>query len=188
MDYFEVYHSNGRQKGQLVERARIHSTGLWHKTVHVWFYNRKGKILFQKRAKTKDSHPGLWDVSVAGHIEPGEKPLQAAVREIEEELGIEVQERELNYRERRNFTLISQNGTFIDNEITYIYTYEWNGSKKHITPQPEEVEEIRFIHINRLKTLLNNPAKRKHFVAHENKYYFWIMNIVKDILSRNNAH
>ena len=83
MDYFEVYHSNGSQKGQLVERARIHSAGLWHKTVHVWFYNRKGEILFQKRAKTKDSHPGLWDVSAAGHIEPGEKPLQAAVREIE---------------------------------------------------------------------------------------------------------
>ena len=44
----------------------------------------------QKRSLLKESYPGCWDISSAGHLDAGEEPLQGAVRELKEELGITV--------------------------------------------------------------------------------------------------
>ncbi len=37
----------------------------------------------------------MWDVSVAGHIDAGETPKQAAIREAQEEIGITISENDL---------------------------------------------------------------------------------------------
>ncbi len=55
--------------------------------MHIWIVNASKGILIQKRADNKESHPGLWDISAAGHIPSGESALSAAVRECEEEVG-----------------------------------------------------------------------------------------------------
>ena len=45
-------------------------------------------LLLQNEAKKKDSFPGCYDISSAGHISAGDEPLETALRELEEELGI----------------------------------------------------------------------------------------------------
>ena len=37
----------------------------------------------------KDRHPGVWDSSAAGHVDAGEDYDEAALRELEEELGVQ---------------------------------------------------------------------------------------------------
>jgi isopentenyldiphosphate isomerase len=177
-EYFEIFSEYGQKTGRLVERSRVHSEGLWHRSVHVWIFNRNSEILFQKRAPMKDSHPGLWDVSAAGHIDPGELPVQSALREINEELGLSVSEEKLCFIDRRKITLISQEGSFIDREFTFIYIHEWNGDPESLTLQKKEVEKIQFFHIDHLKELLNNVAERRAFVPHGEDYYSKIVNIV----------
>jgi isopentenyl-diphosphate delta-isomerase type 1 len=59
-----------------------------HRAVHVFVVNARGDMLLQKRARTKRIQPGRWDTSVGGHVCHGETYEQAAVKEIEEELGI----------------------------------------------------------------------------------------------------
>jgi len=61
---------------------------LIHRAAHVLVFNHLGELLLQKRADTKLIQPGRWDSSVGGHLDPGETYRQAAVREMEEELGI----------------------------------------------------------------------------------------------------
>ncbi|NLZ92664.1 MAG: NUDIX domain-containing protein, partial [Firmicutes bacterium] len=52
--------------------------------------NTKGELLFYKRDnKPRIPFPGYWDL-IGGHIEEGENPKEALVREIKEELGIEI--------------------------------------------------------------------------------------------------
>lgn len=52
----------------------------------------KWQMLLQKRASGKDSFPGCYDTSSAGHIHAGDEPLDSALRELEEELGIKAEE------------------------------------------------------------------------------------------------
>ena len=70
-----------------MDKARAHQEGKWHKSVHVWITDGKN-VLLQLRAPQKKSFPNKWDISVAGHVDAGETPLQAAQREFHEELGI----------------------------------------------------------------------------------------------------
>jgi 8-oxo-dGTP diphosphatase len=47
----------------------------------------RGRVLLGRRAVTRSFYPNVWDI-FGGHLEPGEEPEQALVRELEEELGI----------------------------------------------------------------------------------------------------
>ncbi len=65
-----------------VSRIDAHQKGLWHRVSVIYLYNDQGEILVQHRAD------GRLDHSSAGHVDPGESYLQAAKRELEEELGV----------------------------------------------------------------------------------------------------
>lgn len=54
--------------------------------------NDKKELLLQKRSATKKSHPNFWDISGVGHIRAGETVIEGAIRELKEELGVEVKE------------------------------------------------------------------------------------------------
>ena len=69
-------------------RHIIHATGLKHRAVHILVFNDLGQLFLQKRSMKKDLNGGLWDTSAAGHVDAGEDYDISAVREIEEELGI----------------------------------------------------------------------------------------------------
>ena len=69
-------------------RENIHTKGLCHRQLHVWVINPDKGILFQKRAKNKETWPGLYDASAGGHVDVGEDYLESAIRELEEETGI----------------------------------------------------------------------------------------------------
>ncbi|HEY5743977.1 MAG TPA: NUDIX domain-containing protein, partial [Terrimicrobiaceae bacterium] len=70
-------------------RQTVHVNNLRHRAVHVLIFNRKGELFLQKRSIWKDRHPGKWDSSASGHVDAAESYLEAAVREMHEEIGIE---------------------------------------------------------------------------------------------------
>jgi isopentenyl-diphosphate Delta-isomerase len=65
MESVDVLTADGRQTGRTVLRSVAHHEGLWHRTVHVWIQNRKAELLLQQRSLTKETFPGLWDISAA---------------------------------------------------------------------------------------------------------------------------
>ena len=79
-----------------MDKAQAHREKRWHKSVHVWITDGKN-VLLQLRAMAKKSFPNKWDISVAGHVDAGETPLQAAKREYAEELGIPWSAGDLDY-------------------------------------------------------------------------------------------
>ena len=89
-EYVDLFDSDDRPLSRSVPKRQAHQQGLWHRSAHVWIYDRTGNILMQKRAQTKDTFPGLWDISVAGHISP-ERPPPRGACELKEEIGLEVQ-------------------------------------------------------------------------------------------------
>ena len=97
-EYLDIVDENGQPTGEIVDRETAHAKGILHRTSHVWIARkREGKvqILLQKRAKHKSSFPGCYDISSAGHIPAGDSYEVSAMRELEEELGVKADEKEL---------------------------------------------------------------------------------------------
>ena len=86
-EFLEIYSSSGKKTGRKATKSHIHKNGLFHATVHIWIFSEKGNVLIQKRSTKKKLNPGVWDVSVAGHIEYKEDIKAAAIRETFEETG-----------------------------------------------------------------------------------------------------
>jgi 16S rRNA (adenine1518-N6/adenine1519-N6)-dimethyltransferase len=86
-EIFDVVDADDHVTGQATRRE-VHEKNLLHRAVHVFVVNRHGELLLQKRSRFKDAHPGVWDSSVAGHLDAGEDYPAAALRELEEEMGV----------------------------------------------------------------------------------------------------
>ncbi len=121
MELIDIITSQGAATGITKPRAQVHIDGDWHRTVHVWVMDNKQDVLLQKRAAAKESHPGLWDVSCAGHIQAGGASRHAAVRELQEELGLFVQPEALQYLFRVPSFFVLNKGSFIDREMVDVY-------------------------------------------------------------------
>ncbi|MBN1758340.1 MAG: NUDIX domain-containing protein [Chitinispirillaceae bacterium] len=163
-----VLSPSGVATGEVVSRNKAHQKGLWHKTVHIWFRNSAGELLLQKRSEKKESHPGLWDISCAGHVSAGDSSISASVREIREELGITINSNELSYM----FTIKQQHRTtdnsYIDNEMVDVYLCSRSVCAEDLSPDPEEVSGFTFLSVN---LLINKLIKNNfEFVNHEEEY------------------
>ncbi len=86
-EWLDVVDASDRVVGA-ASRAEVHARGLLHRAVHILVINPAGAVYVQQRSLQKDCFPGLWDTSAAGHVDRGEDYLQAAHRELEEELGL----------------------------------------------------------------------------------------------------
>lgn len=70
------------------KRSIVHRRRLMHRAIHVFVFNADGQLYLQKRSLIKDSSPGKWVSSCSGHVDSGEDYDPAALRELEEELGL----------------------------------------------------------------------------------------------------
>src|SRR5699024_3411262 len=101
-------------------------------------------VLLQKRSACKDSNPGCYDISSAGHIMAGDEPLPAAVREMREELGLTVKAEDLTFIGVHHCAFEAEfyGKMFQDNELSSVYLYTKPGEIKDLTLQEAEVEEV----------------------------------------------
>ncbi|KAL0447650.1 UNVERIFIED_CONTAM: Nudix hydrolase 3 [Sesamum latifolium] len=78
-EYFDVLTKTGEKTGITKPRRDVHRDGDYHRAVHVWlFVESTQEVLLQRRSDCKDSWPGFWDISSAGHISAGDSSLVSA--------------------------------------------------------------------------------------------------------------
>ncbi|MBQ8159168.1 MAG: NUDIX domain-containing protein [Clostridia bacterium] len=149
MEQFDICDEHGRPTGETVARADAHRDGTLHRTAHVWIARQRDggfEILLQKRSQDKDSFPGLYDTSSAGHIPAGQEPLPSALRELQEELGICAGPKELTFigSFRIQYVKDFHGKPFHDNEITWVYLLARDVDESSCTLQESEVDEVRW--------------------------------------------
>ncbi len=147
MEILDVVSPDGLPTGRTCTRGEAHALGLWHRTAHVWIASRKGDgflLLLQKRSMRKESWPGLWDISAAGHVPAGEEPLSGALREAEEELGISAKASDLDFLGivRTVRDPHPRGRLFRDREAAFVYLLRVTGPLAPLRLQAEEVEEV----------------------------------------------
>ncbi len=178
-EYIDIVTKEGKTTGKSVPKSKIHKKGLYHNTAHIWFHTEKGDILLAQRAASKVICPLMWDVSVAGHIDAGETVKQAAVREIKEEINLDVSENELQLIGVFECFQTYDNG-IIDNEFHHTFISKLKVPISELTPQIEEVEALKLVSLEGFKKLLENIGKNNHFVpSNKSSYEIVLQNIQK---------
>ncbi len=86
-EIFDVVNEHDEPIGTAA-RSVVHREGLLHRSAHVLVFDRAGRLFMQRRGLSKDTSPGDWDTSAAGHLNAGENYPDAALRELAEELGV----------------------------------------------------------------------------------------------------
>jgi isopentenyl-diphosphate delta-isomerase len=104
----------------------------------LWVTNSQGQFLVAQRAFTKKHHPGKWAPAVAGTIEAGETYLSNIIKEAQEEIGIDITERDLIVGPKTN-TLDKKYRHF-----TQWFFYTTDASIESFTIAPDEVADIRW--------------------------------------------
>ena len=167
VEFFDVLDEQGNKTGEVKARSEVHRDGDWHKSVHIWIVNDKDKILLQKRSPNKDSYPNMWDISSAGHLAAGDDSLSGAIREIKEELGVEIKASQLKLiGVRKKSDRCS--ATFINNEFNDVYLLRLSLDLDKITLQEEEVSEVKYIPINEFRQMIKN--RDKTLLMHDDEF------------------
>ncbi|QPJ63345.1 MAG: NUDIX domain-containing protein [Candidatus Nitronauta litoralis] len=144
-EIFDVVDQDDQVIGQAT-RKEVHERGLRHRSVHILVFNSKGELFLQKRSLAKDENPGYWDTSAAGHVDSGEDYESCAHRELEEELGIKADLKEIG-----KFSACSE--TFFEHVRVYLCTSDAN-----IVINPDEISEGRFWSLNEIETSLQDET------------------------------
>lgn len=143
-------------------RETIHKQGLLHREVHVWFYTPKSEIIFQHRAKDKDTYPDLLDATVGGHVEIGDDYEQTALKEMEEETGVNASKDDLVFIQTTQRKTHDQITGKINNVIRAIYAYCYTGKLDDL--KIEQGKAIGF-EVWPLEKLFNiSEDNAKHFI------------------------
>ena len=175
-EYIDILNEAGEPNGTTCLKSEAHKKGLFHASAHIWIFNNRNEVLIQKRATNKDTFPNLWDVSVAGHISAGEKPIVSAIREVKEEIGLSIEQENLHYigtSKKR----IQHNKDLIDFELHHIYMCKINFDINSLKIQEEEVAEVNLISIQNLIKLVH--SNESNFVPHGKSYFKMVFDAIQ---------
>ncbi len=148
-DVFDIVNADDVVVGQLT-RGEVHRRRLFHRAVHILVFNSAGEVFIQRRSRFKDTCPLQWTTSCSGHVDAGEGYDEAAVRELGEELGIQIAsaaDLEFLYKH----SPCRETGQ----EFIRVYKLTWDGKMRL---PPEEIEEGKFVGPNDLdQWILREP-------------------------------
>ena len=172
-EQIDILNADGTPAGYSRGRTEVHAKGLWHRTVHIWAFDSKGRILFQLRSRVKENNPGLFDTSCAGHISAGDSSVNAAVRELREELGVHKSSRDLEYLFEAKHESVLNGGSYLDNEYYDVYKISLDDDEANsLVPQPGEVDS--FTWMTREEFFAKHKLHPEKFVEHPQDFQ-WLM-------------
>ena len=133
--------------------------------VHTWIMNDKNEFLIQKRSANKKIYPDKWSIT-GGAVDSGETSLQGAIREVKEEIGIDID------KEKMEFMLsFKRKYGFIE-----VWLVKQNVNLKDVVLQKEEVAEVKWVTKEKLENMIENDE----VVGTVNIYYRMLMYIIEN--------
>lgn len=173
-EWLDELRDDGSPLGRRITKADAHRTGAWHRAVHVWIVTPGDRVLLQKRAAAKENYPSLWDVSCAGHLSAGESAIEAAIRELAEELGLAVSAGELQPLGELREQCVLNGGTYLDNELHELFLLRREVDLFALALQAEEVEEAMLVPVDELRARVE--ARDPSLVPHRAEEYALLWN------------
>jgi isopentenyl-diphosphate delta-isomerase type 1 len=138
-ELFDLVDGSDRVLGTVKRGDTNTNPALIHRAVAIMVFDERGRLFLQKRSRSKDTYPGYWSISASGHVKSGETYPQAAIRELQEELGIK---RPPKFKRLHKVLIRYPDET----EFEVFFKVTINGPLKL---DKEEIEEGRWFTLNR---------------------------------------
>lgn len=142
MELIKIVDKNGYDTGEILEKEIAHNRNLLHNEISVYVINDNKEILLQKCSLNKRFNPGKWG-ACSGHVEASESLKDAAIRELKEELGFDVNPSDLKPFFQREFVLKE-----INSHVTYFYYIFSKVSAEDCIIQKEELSEVKYFPVD----------------------------------------
>ncbi len=168
------------------DREEIHKEGFLHREVHVWLYTPLGEIIFQHRAKDKDTYPNLLDASAGGHVEIGDSYADTAIKELREETGLEINAENLIFIVKTREDSHDQVTGKENNTFRSIYAYRYEDGLNNLKIEKGKALFFESWPINKIINLDLTEEERKKFVPDLLKNrYLDVFKEIKRLFNKN---
>jgi isopentenyl-diphosphate delta-isomerase len=150
------------------EKTSVHRSGALHRAFSVFVWDETGRVILQRRARSKYHSGGLWSNTCCGHPRVGESTGEAAHRRLREEMGFDCP-----LTERSSFIYrASLDHDLTEHELDHVFSGSFTGVPE---PDPAEVEEWRAVAPSEvLADLATQPEK----------YTVWLKPALEGLLRR----
>lgn len=160
--WVDIMTADNQMTGLRLPMAWAADRGLWHRGIHAVVRTSDGKFIVGKRVNDIIFAPGMLEITLGGGVDVGENPLQAAVRETREELGIDVPEK--HFKPLFSYKQHSYHPRYDKRTRAHLYVYAVHlpAHSTRLRPQPGEVAELRTLTPAQVRRLLRTH-RMKHF-------------------------
>lgn len=135
MEVLDIVDSSDNVLGAATKEV-VRQKGLYSRVAFIILLNQQGELFLQQRKATKKTYPLYWSGSAAGHVKSGESYKEAAIRELEEELGIR--------------TELNEVGKFVSEEDKEIVTVFIGRSEGPYMLEEDAIETAEYFSLDRL--------------------------------------
>ena len=146
MEVWDIYDKDFNKTGKTKLRGEKLEDDEFHLVINAWICNDRGEYLISQRTANK-THPLMWECT-GGSAITGETPLQACVREIKEELGIDIRVDTAQFIGKINRYFLGHP------DILFVYKFMDNSPISAVKSQPEEVNDAMWADADTIKKLL----------------------------------
>ncbi len=145
MELWDVYNNDRTKSGKTMMSGQPFDKDAYHLVVHACVFNSNNDMLIQQRQPFKKGWPNMWDISVGGSAIEGETSQQAIQREISEEIGLEIELKQVRPHLTINF----------DVGFDDIYLIEHDVNIEQLQLQYEEVQQVKWASVETIIAMID---------------------------------
>lgn len=151
IEKWDLYTKYREKTGETHVRGEKIPEGFYHLTVHVWIRNHKGEYLISRRSASRPTFPLMWEC-VGGSVLMGESSIDGAIREVKEEIGLDLNEES----GRLLFTKVREKDIVNDivfNDILDVWLFEYDGEPHLEAATTDEVADCKWMTVSEIRKL-----------------------------------
>lgn len=171
-EIWDLYSENRELLGRDHIRGEQLPIDGYHLVVHVWIRNSKGEYLISQRSANRSRYPLMWEC-VGGSVLKGEDSLQGALREVKEEVGIDLEPDKGHVL----FTKVRKvmEGKNV-NDIVDVWLFDYDGEVNLSNATTDEVAQVAWMNKEQIREL----HEQKMFVCTLEYFFTEVIYITKN--------
>jgi DNA-binding Xre family transcriptional regulator/isopentenyldiphosphate isomerase len=150
-EIWDLYDENRELLGKDHVRGEQLPIDGYHLVVHVWIRNSKGEYLIAQRSANRQTYPLMWEC-VDGSVIKGEDSLQGALREVKEEVGVDL-------LPKKGHVILSDIKKIefgkVVNKIVDIWLFKYDGEVDLSNATTDEVAQVAWMNRSQIKELFD---------------------------------